>query len=80
MVSQQQPEQLCPRGCICNGTSLDCSGASQTESKLGGGIYELPEVSEDVPIYVTRVRLNDNRIKRIRQTGIFQKLASSQKL
>lgn len=68
---------------------MDCSRASSTASQEhranangagDGGIYELPDIPDDVPVYVARVHINDQRIKRIRQTGLFRRLANSQKL
>lgn len=77
-------DQSCPSGCQCDGTTIDCSPASQSESRAAppalGALYELPDIPEDVPVYVTRVKFNDNRIKRIRQTSLFRRLASSRKL
>jgi hypothetical protein len=62
-------------------SSAPLSAASEfPAAAAAGGLYELPDVPDDVPVYVARVHINDNRIKRIRQTGLFKKLASSQKL
>lgn len=78
----------CPAGCICTGSMVDCSRASSAASRSespatgggGGDIFEVPNVPDDLPVYVARVHINDNRIKRIRETGLFKKLANSQKL
>lgn len=71
----------CPAGCQCDGSTIDCSPASQSESRAPAQqLYELPDIAEDVPVYVTRVKFNDNRIKRIRQTSLFRRLANSRKL
>lgn len=56
------------------------SGGAGGGDNTAGAIYELPDVPDDVPVYVARVPLNDQRIKRIRQTGLFRKLANTQKL
>lgn len=75
----------CPTGCNCQGSTVDCSRVSShaiAESRVNvpGAIYELPDMPDDVPVYVTRIKMNDSRIKRIRQTSLFKQLANSQKM
>lgn len=79
----QHSDASCPAGCVCDGATVDCSGGtSLTESKQppGNSVYELPDIPDDIPVYVTKLKINDSRIKRIRQTGLFRRLANSQKL
>ena len=51
----------CPIECSCDGTVVDCSNR---------GLKDMPK---DVPIFATELRLNDNQIQKIRNTGLFKR-------
>ncbi|XP_076316918.1 protein slit-like isoform X4 [Tachypleus tridentatus] len=58
----------CPEKCVCEGTMVDCSGQA------------LEDIPNDIPVFTTELRLNDNRFKKLRNTGIFKKLPNLIKL
>ncbi|XP_037574945.1 protein slit isoform X1 [Dermacentor silvarum] len=58
----------CPEQCVCEGTIVDCSRK---------GLREIPT---DLPTFTTELRLNDNHIVKVRNSGIFKKLPNLNKL
>ncbi|CAN8023631.1 unnamed protein product [Ixodes persulcatus] len=58
----------CPESCVCEGTIVDCSRKS------------LREIPSDLPTFTTELRLNDNHITKVRNSGIFKKLPKLIKL
>ncbi|XP_014663384.1 PREDICTED: slit homolog 2 protein-like [Priapulus caudatus] len=58
----------CPPSCVCDGTIVDCSNR------------KLRAVPEDIPMFTTDLRLNDNLIRRIEKTGVFKELPNLQKM
>nr|CAD7400216.1 unnamed protein product [Timema cristinae] len=61
-------DTVCPQGCSCEGTKIDCSARS------------LKEIPKDIPMYTTELLLNDNEIGRIKSDGLFGRLPNLQKL
>ncbi|XP_046659132.1 protein slit isoform X2 [Homalodisca vitripennis] len=61
-------DSVCPSGCSCDGTVVDCSAR---------GFKEIPK---DIPMYTTELLLNDNEIGRIKSDGLFGRLPNLQKL
>ncbi|CAG2115505.1 unnamed protein product, partial [Medioppia subpectinata] len=58
----------CPDNCVCDGTVVDCSKRA------------LKDIPNDIPTFATELRLNDNNIYKIRNTGLFKKLGHLIKL
>nr|CAD7195455.1 unnamed protein product [Timema douglasi] len=61
-------DTVCPQGCSCEGTKIDCSARN------------LKEIPKDIPMYTTELLLNDNEIGRIKSDGLFGRLPNLQKL
>ncbi|XP_070540032.1 slit homolog 2 protein-like [Ptychodera flava] len=58
----------CPGQCLCEGTVIDCTGI---------GLKEIPD---DIPSFVTELRLDGNEIGSIPATGLFLRLPELRKL
>lgn len=58
----------CPLGCVCDGSIVDCSRLSLTD------------IPDDVPTFATELRLSENRIRKLRNTGLFRRLPYLQRL
>ncbi|RWS30898.1 Slit-like protein [Leptotrombidium deliense] len=54
----------CPASCVCESTTVDCSQKN------------LHEIPEDIPVFATELRLNGNSITKIRNNGVFKRLAN----
>nr|SOU94110.1 Slit [Glomeris marginata] len=61
-------DKACPSSCVCEGTIVDCSGR------------RLKEIPNDIPMFTTDMRLNDNQITVLKPTGLFKKLPNLQKI
>lgn len=58
----------CPKNCVCEGTIVDCSRR------------RLKEIPNDIPMFTTELRLNDNMIMKVRNDGLFKRLPNINKL
>ncbi|CAH1783872.1 unnamed protein product [Owenia fusiformis] len=58
----------CPKMCICEGTTVDCSGR------------RLTKIPEDLPSYTTDLKLMDNFITTVPNGGIFKRVPHLQKV
>ncbi|XP_064466119.1 protein slit-like isoform X2 [Ornithodoros turicata] len=61
-------DRECPENCVCEGTIVDCS-----RKNLG-------DIPNDLPMFTTELRLNDNSIAKVRNSGVFKKLPNLNKL
>lgn len=58
----------CPRQCVCQGTVVDCSNR------------HLTQIPQDLPIYTTKLQLQNNQIEKLEANGLFSKLENLQVL
>ena len=58
----------CPDDCKCTGTIVNCSGK------------KLTKMPENIPTYVTDLRLSDNEITKIENKGLFKQLKNLKSL
>uniref|UniRef100_T1IQH9 Uncharacterized protein n=1 Tax=Strigamia maritima TaxID=126957 RepID=T1IQH9_STRMM len=68
LAGQCMIDKGCPTSCVCEGTIVDCSGRM------------LKEIPNDIPMFTTELRLNDNHITKVKNNGLFEKLPNLQKL
>uniref|UniRef100_T1IM74 Protein slit n=1 Tax=Strigamia maritima TaxID=126957 RepID=T1IM74_STRMM len=58
LAGQCMIDKGCPTSCVCEGTIVDCSGRM------------LKEIPNDIPMFTTELRLNDNHITKVKNTVI----------
>nr|XP_022340062.1 slit homolog 2 protein-like isoform X3 [Crassostrea virginica] len=58
----------CPKQCVCLGTVVDCSNR------------KLTQIPENIPIYTTKLQLQNNQIEKIEANGLFSRLVNLQVL
>ncbi|XP_067141725.1 protein slit-like isoform X1 [Centruroides vittatus] len=61
-------DKECPENCVCEGTIIDCSKK------------RLRDIPNDVPMFATELRLNDNMITKVKNEGLFKRLPNLNRL
>ncbi|XP_023241480.1 slit homolog 2 protein-like [Centruroides sculpturatus] len=61
-------DKECPENCVCEGTIIDCSKK------------RLRDIPNDVPMFATELRLNDNMITKVKNDGLFKRLPNLNRL